>query len=920
MTIRIIGSTGKEGKGENQFSQPRGICIDPKTKEIFIVDCNNHRVQVYHLNSLAFVRQIGKGIQGNSPGMLNNAVGICIDDSDQLYVADTNNHRISVFHRITGGHHHYIGNHGIAPGCLSSPYAVCVDLYTGILYVADYDNNRVQSFEKESGVFLKVFGNGFGNAEGQMNQPLGLCIDYEMSYLLVADFSNNRIIIFDKESGEYIKDFGSEPGPNKLSGPRGLCIHAEANILFVSDRENHRIRLYDKSTYAFIRSIGQVDDDNIAIPGILPGQFNRPMELCVDMEEGVLLVVDGYNHRIQIIEVPELQSTKQRLRAAAKRKADDILRGRTLARPSLLAVMTDVTVDNLHIMTADNKSLNLLPTLATGLSSSNNKNTNQDNNGVANIQFQSLITSSLLLPLLLTTPCISSLLYNIYIPYDDVQSLLTTISTKMNNHSNIITAISHNINNNNGEKIFDTITRVRINSSSDRNDNRINDPINKAQVNTQGDLFLSMLESLPNNSITTTTAIATDVTSIDIATEAMTTTTTSSSSFSYLLMTPALLALHSLIERGWQPTTIPTSVIGLLVNFLQNIDDGIAIESERSRVMDAIIAVLSSAITIDSISAINVMDAVIDAVDGHPSERIHCCEDNKKNCSLIITTTSNAAVTFNSTTASSSSVLLFPSLIIHSEQQSNKKEDNKAKPVHNNINIMGTSNRHYDSINNTANEYINMQKISVIASYFGLLYKVLLSSQQTLTVHNSSTTINHSFALMSSPLRASINSTNRNTTTTSPAHNRYHLHCDHLQQQHKQVALQQDILNFIFGKTFMSTLLADKSHQRSSSGSSLAMNAFNITSTPSSSASNKNSIENNDEIVIPAGLGSLLCSVICIHNIRNSNSALLTSLANTTATSNTSITTSKTKAATELRELQLQLFRDAHIYLHNVHN
>jgi hypothetical protein len=30
LSVRIIGNSGKEGKGENQFSQPRGICMDRK--------------------------------------------------------------------------------------------------------------------------------------------------------------------------------------------------------------------------------------------------------------------------------------------------------------------------------------------------------------------------------------------------------------------------------------------------------------------------------------------------------------------------------------------------------------------------------------------------------------------------------------------------------------------------------------------------------------------------------------------------------------------------------------------------------------------------------------------------------------------------------------------------------------------------
>eukprot|EP01032_Pedospumella_encystans_P038980 gene38980-44190_t len=183
--VRIIGSTGKEGKGENQFAQPRGICIDSVTKEIFVVDCNNHRVQVYHLSSLAYIRQIGKGVQGDAPGALNYAVGVCLDDANQIYVADTNNHRIAVFNRITGGHVRNISSQGTAPGFLFSPYGVCVDTYEGVLYVADYDNHRVQAFNKNSGEFIRAIGLGYGSGDGQLNQPIVICIDYEFDHLLV---------------------------------------------------------------------------------------------------------------------------------------------------------------------------------------------------------------------------------------------------------------------------------------------------------------------------------------------------------------------------------------------------------------------------------------------------------------------------------------------------------------------------------------------------------------------------------------------------------------------------------------------------------------------------------------------------------------------------------------------------------------
>lgn len=96
-----------------------------------VTDCNNHRIQVFQYDTLAFVRQIGKAISGTGPGHVNYAVGMCIDNypkSGRVYVADTNNHRIAVFNRQTGEFIKNIGSkQGCLPGLFSSPYGVCID-------------------------------------------------------------------------------------------------------------------------------------------------------------------------------------------------------------------------------------------------------------------------------------------------------------------------------------------------------------------------------------------------------------------------------------------------------------------------------------------------------------------------------------------------------------------------------------------------------------------------------------------------------------------------------------------------------------------------------------------------------------------------------------------------------------------------
>jgi hypothetical protein len=41
-----------------------------------------------------------------------------------------------------------------------------------------------------------------------MNQPIVPCIDHETGYLYVADYSNNRVQIFNKDTGIYVRQIG----------------------------------------------------------------------------------------------------------------------------------------------------------------------------------------------------------------------------------------------------------------------------------------------------------------------------------------------------------------------------------------------------------------------------------------------------------------------------------------------------------------------------------------------------------------------------------------------------------------------------------------------------------------------------------------------------------------------------------------
>jgi DNA-binding beta-propeller fold protein YncE len=544
--IRIIGNSGSEGKGENQFAQPRGICMDAKTKEVFIVDCNNHRVQVYHLNSLAYIRQIGKGDKGATKGNLNYPVGICMDDHHDIFVADTNNNRIAVFNRVTGVHVRSIGSKGTLVGLLNSPYGVCLDLCSNLLYVADYDNHRVQAFDKETGDFVKTVGNGYGDGPGQLNQPIVICIDYDSNQILVADYSNNRITVFHRLTGSYIKSIGETDGPNKLHGPRGVCLSKESNLIFVSDRENHRVQMYNRETHAFIRNIG--GDGGI---GSNPGQFNRPMELCVNAEEGVLLVVDGYNHRVQVIELMELQLEKLRLKAIAQSKADAILRGKNIPRPSLLAVCTAVDIHSI-------------------------------------VQFDALSCA-----VQVKHPFLDPV-FDASLTIDETVLLLTHLQ------SLLTTAVSTS---NDAPRLLRTDETAGSNNTSLHQQLTMSE---NTQMVRQSDIFMSILEELHCSAFVDVEGQSSNGATAGIGFFDPT---------FYRLSSPALFALKSLLSRGWKPTVFSEGIIKLLIAFVSNVDSCIVDSNERVQVLSALTSILFAVVRMNSTTMNTVLDCILQRLD-----------------------------------------------------------------------------------------------------------------------------------------------------------------------------------------------------------------------------------------------------------------------------------------------------------------
>jgi signal transduction histidine kinase/sugar lactone lactonase YvrE len=230
---------------------------------------------------VTFINQFGS--YGNAPSQFASPEGVATDSENNIYVADYDNDRIQKF--TSGGVYQLsFGSFGGGDGELNGPWKLAVD-ENDYVYVVDSGNNRVQKFSK-FGVYQSQFGS-FGSGDGQFNTPYGIAID-SSNNILVTD-NNSRVQKFDS-SGNYLGQFGSfGSGDGQFNNPSGISVDNIGNI-YVADRDNNRVQKFDSSDN-YVSQFGSFGSGD--------GQFNNPAGLEFNTSSNQLFVADTNNNRIQ---------------------------------------------------------------------------------------------------------------------------------------------------------------------------------------------------------------------------------------------------------------------------------------------------------------------------------------------------------------------------------------------------------------------------------------------------------------------------------------------------------------------------------------------------------------------------------------------------------------------------------------------
>ncbi len=293
----LLHAYGSAGPYPSEFNDPWGIAVNKSTGNVYVSDPGNNRM--VELNSSGgFVRAFGwavspggtrkeefqnctayceAGSAGAGAGQFNWPQGVAVDASGNVWVAEYNNNRLQEFD-AEGKYLHSYGTAGTAGGQFEGPMNIAFSANN--LFVTDQNNNRVQELTNTGG-FVEAIGWGVSNGEaklqvctsgcragsagsgnGQFNGPRGLAID-AAGNLYVSEITNNRVQQL-TSAGAFVTMFGSSgSGNGQLSQPMGVALGPSKEI-YVTDWGNKRVQEWMRPAWLPARSEGALKNVSTA--------------------------------------------------------------------------------------------------------------------------------------------------------------------------------------------------------------------------------------------------------------------------------------------------------------------------------------------------------------------------------------------------------------------------------------------------------------------------------------------------------------------------------------------------------------------------------------------------------------------------------------------------------------------------------
>ena len=281
----MVAGTGFMGSTPSQLRLPSRIFIDDELS-IYIADTYNHRIQKWAYGACSGITVAGNGIQGNSTSQLFRPSDVVVDVNGFMFICDRYNHRILRW-RVGAPAGECIagcsGTLGTRADQLYRPFALAFDS-TGLLYVSDATNNRIQRFS------LFSTSSEYSTCRDALVDEVHILIAKHHPCLAqLAPSPTARWTQFPVTvAGSPMAASGN--GSSTLYLNQGIRM-VDNNTLYIADKGNHRIVIIQPNSTNATAIIGSG-------PGTASNQFREPTDLFVT--NASIYVLDALNYRVQM--------------------------------------------------------------------------------------------------------------------------------------------------------------------------------------------------------------------------------------------------------------------------------------------------------------------------------------------------------------------------------------------------------------------------------------------------------------------------------------------------------------------------------------------------------------------------------------------------------------------------------------------
>lgn len=284
---------GTAGSGNNQLNNPSGIALDSGGK-LYTCDRNNYRVIVYN-SAGNFYAKFGTSGTGNGQ-FSNGTVDIKVSPAGYIYVSDNINAQMQRFNSAFQFNRRW-GSFGTANNQYSSVTGLALDSQEN-LFVGEFTGNTVKK-TNYAGTYITRWGStpfvSGASGNGQFDTAFGLATNSN-DQIFVADFNNHRIQKF-TSIGVFLTKFGSAgTGNGQFSDYPKMVAVDKFNNIYVGEQDYYILKF--DSSFRFLTKFGGSGTSN--------SSFNRINGIVVD-ENGRIYVCESFNHRLKLMEPDPVQ-------------------------------------------------------------------------------------------------------------------------------------------------------------------------------------------------------------------------------------------------------------------------------------------------------------------------------------------------------------------------------------------------------------------------------------------------------------------------------------------------------------------------------------------------------------------------------------------------------------------------------------